>query len=183
MKTFIKTLFLTLFTCFISISCQNTDKKMVITDIQFMDYIQNPFIKEGNWINNKIYNTDELEEYKLKLLGKKIKIERFDTTIKIRIVASSQAKEYLLENKSNNYYSGSSMDANITKTLSNETITLKLCALNELESMKSLFSCDSIAQADYEVTKVVGGEVKMLDYKLDERCFSGKGIIITVKSE
>lgn len=191
MKRFIKALFITI--AIGLIGCQNSNKELTITNIQFMDYIHTPIIEEGRWMN---YNNDllilkdkELEEYKLNLLGKKVNIEHFDKAIKIRIGTDNQARIILLENNGNNNYCNATIDANIERKLFNEIITLKINAHHELKYLKSLYSLDSIAQEDYYMAKEMAtmegrdSEIEELDYKLDERYFSEKGIVITIKNK
>lgn len=189
MKRFIKALFITVGIGLIG--CQNSNKELAITNVQFMDYIYTPIIKEGRWMNynNRLLTLKdkELEEYKLCLLGEEVHVEHFDKAIKISIGANDQAKVILLEDNGSNNYSSSTIDANIKKSLCDEIITLKINAHQELEYLKSLYSLDSIAQVEYycakEMARIEGcnSEIEECDYKLDGRCFSEKGIIITIK--
>ncbi|WP_029328873.1 hypothetical protein [Bacteroides sp. 14(A)] len=191
MKTIIN--FFIVLVCVSVIGCQNTKNNLTVTDIQFMDYVYNPITEEGNMINYNDFPSDrvskELEEYKLNLLGKKVDIEYFDKTIKVKIGSGNQMREYLLENDGDNNYSNSTMDVHISKKMHREVITLRLNALQELECLKSLFSADSIVQAYYYTTKEVAEtedrslEIELLNYKLDKRCFYDKGIVVTVRNQ
>lgn len=191
MKTLIEILLIMTSICIVS--CQNSHNNLTVTDVQFMDYINNPIIQEGHWINHNHYSLNsmnkELEEYKLRLLGKKVYIEYFDNTIKIRIETDKQTREFLLEKNKNGNYSNSTIDANVENKLFNKRITLKLNAHQELKYVKTLFSTDSIIQADYyaakETAEILGQsfDANDIDYKIDERCYFDKGIIVTIKDK
>ena len=86
-----------------------------------------------------ICNKQDLEKYRLKRLGQKIRVTYYDKSIRLEILDASNNKEFILDYKGNGKYSGDGIDAIIDEKTFNNSITININAQVELDVDLTIF--------------------------------------------
>lgn len=126
---------------FLSISiygCESNNNEFEITDVQFKENICKPMYMNYDY-GTPICNKQDLDEYRLKRLGQKVRVTYYDKSIRIEILDTDKSKEFILDSKGNGKYSGDGIDAVINETLSNNTIVININAQKELDVNLTIF--------------------------------------------
>ncbi|MGR5594845.1 hypothetical protein, partial [Bacteroides thetaiotaomicron] len=90
----------------------------------------------------------DLDEYRLKRLGQKVRVTYYDKSIRIEILDTNKSKEFILDSKGNGKYSGDGIDAVINESLSNSTIVININAQKELDVNLTIFKKDEEAKSE-----------------------------------
>lgn len=135
---------------FLSISiygCKSNNNEFEITDVHFKENIYKPLYMNYDY-GTPICNKQDLDEYRLKRLGQKVRVTYYDKSIRIEILDTNKSKEFILDSKGNGKYSGDGIDAVINETLSNSTIVININAQKELDVNLTIFKKDEEAKSE-----------------------------------
>ncbi|WP_242384811.1 hypothetical protein [Phocaeicola sartorii] len=161
---------------FLSISiygCKSNNNEFEITDVQFKDNIYKPMYMNYDY-GTPICNKQDLDEYRLKRLGQKVRVTYYDKSIRIEILDTNKSKEFILDYKGNNKYSGDGIDAVINETLSNNTIIININAQKELDVNLTIFKKYEEATSEAAQGWIESNEKYWL--------MTNKSIVITAKN-
>ena len=100
-----RTLLRTIFILVIFYGCKGNNNEFEITDVHFKENIYKPQYMNYDY-GTPIYNKQDLEKYRLKRLGQKVRVTYYDKSIRIEILDTNKSKEFILDYKGNNKYSG-----------------------------------------------------------------------------
>ena len=128
MKSIIHIIMIILTLC--SYGCKSDKDEFKITDVQFKNNIFKPLYMNYDY-GTPICNKQDLEKYRLKRLGQKIRVTYYDKSIRLEILDASNNKEFILDYKGNGKYSGDGIDAIIDEKTFNNSIT-KLLQKSEM---------------------------------------------------
>lgn len=112
-----------------SYGCKSDKDEFKITDVQFKNNIFKPLYMNYDY-GTPICNKQDLEKYRLKRLGQKIRVTYYDKSIRLEILDASNNKEFILDYKGNGKYSGDGIDAIIDEK--HLIIALQLTSMHKL---------------------------------------------------
>lgn len=136
MKPIIHIIIIILTLC--SYGCKSDKDEFKITDVQFKNNIFKPLYMNYDY-GTPICNKQDLEKYRLKRLGQKIRVTYYDKSIRLEILDASNNKEFILDYKGNGKYSGDGIDAIIDEKTFNNSITININAQVELDVDLTIF--------------------------------------------
>lgn len=136
MKSIIHIIMIILTLC--SYGCKSDKDEFKITDVQFKNNIFKPLYMNYDY-GTPICNKQDLEKYRLKRLGQKIRVTYYDKSIRLEILDASNNKEFILDYKGNGKYSGDGIDAIIDEKTFNNSITININAQVELDVDLTIF--------------------------------------------
>lgn len=166
---------------FLSISiygCKSNNNEFEITDVHCLENICKPMYMNYDY-GIPICNKQDLDEYRLKRLGQKVRVTYYDKSIRIEILDTDKSKEFILDSKGNGKYSGDGIDAVINEALSNSTIVININAQKELDVNLTIFKRYAESEKKQNVTGF-GGE-----YSANEEYWlrTNKSITITARNQ
>lgn len=118
--------------------CKSNNNEFEITDVHFKENIYKPLYMNYDY-GTPICNKQDLEEYRLKRLGQKVRVTYYDKSIRIEILDTNKSKEFILDYKGNNKYSGDGIDAVINETSTSNIIVININAQKELDVNLTIF--------------------------------------------
>ena len=166
-----RTLLRTIFILVIFYGCKGNNNEFEITDVHFKENIYKPQYMNYDY-GTPIYNKQDLEKYRLKRLGQKVRVTYYDKSIRIEILDTNKSKEFILDYKGNNKYSGDGIDAVINETLTCNIIVININAQKEFDVNLAIFK-------KYEEAKP---ETSWTGLNEKYCLYNNKSIVITAKN-